>query len=218
MSAELKKRNREEYEMQLFGFHSRIVYDTLLSLIEDEIKSKCQQLTETIKDKYKPDEEGLKILLRDGKKLTKCYYRATRTHLPALENCVNRIICVPSHVLLDEDKVQAVQYSDTEFREKHERLENLHKRLKKAVTFNTTLKDELEVATDLENKLEDVNKLCKIIEDASQVPDTSRTIIKLIENYQDLVRQLRSVQDPPGIYLRREYHEPLQDLDIDLLP
>ncbi|XP_015109908.1 uncharacterized protein LOC107036430 [Diachasma alloeum] len=217
-STELKKRKREEYEMQLFGFHSRIVYDTLLSLIQDEIESKCQQLTETIREKYKPDEEGLKMLLRDGKKLKKCYYRATRTHLPALENCVSRIICVPSHVLLDEDKVQAVQYSDKESREKQEKLEKLQRRLKKAVIFNAALKDELEVATDLENKIEDANMLCKIIEEASKVPDVSRTLIKLIENYQDLERQLRSMRHPPRTHEEREYHDPLEELDIDTLP
>lgn len=50
-----------------------------------------------------------------------------------LQNCVNRIICVPDHVLLDEDKVQAVQYSDEEFRKKQEKLENLQRRLKKVL-------------------------------------------------------------------------------------
>ncbi|XP_011315013.1 uncharacterized protein Mis12 [Fopius arisanus] len=214
-SAELEKRKREEYEMQLFGFHSRIVYDTLLSLIQEEIQLKCQQLTETIKQKYNPDEESLRILLKDEKKLTKCYYRATRTQLPALENCVSKIISVPSHVLLDEDKVQAVQYSDRELREKQEKLENLQKRLKKAVAFNAVLKDELTLANDFENKTENTDMLCKMIGDASQGPDYTKTLLKLFGTYQDLKKQLLSVREAPDIHEQRISHDVQDEFSID---
>lgn len=48
-----------------------------------------------------------------------------------LQNIVEKYIAVPDNVLLEEDKCQAVQYTDEEFKELNNKLESLQNRMKK---------------------------------------------------------------------------------------
>ena len=49
----------------------------------------------------------------------------------SLQSVVEKYIAIPNNVLLDEDKCQAVQYTDEEFKELNNRLEDLQMRLKR---------------------------------------------------------------------------------------
>ncbi|XP_017758675.1 PREDICTED: protein MIS12 homolog [Eufriesea mexicana] len=189
-SSELQKRKQEEYEMQLFNFHSRAVYATLKNIVSERIHYTIQKMCETIEKTYKLNSENVAILETNQKNLERAYYKGTMPHLENIKNIVNKYIAIPSNVLLEEDKYQRTQYSDTEFENINRTLEVLQQRAKRATVLNTVLKEELRVLEEFPITEENVNKMCNIIENNVKCPNVNEKMYHLVEDYKNLSTSL----------------------------
>ncbi|XP_043506426.1 protein MIS12 homolog [Frieseomelitta varia] len=188
-SSELQKRKLEEYEMQLFSFHSRAVYATLQNIINERICSTIEKMCETIGKAYELNSENLSLLKTNGKQLERAYFKGAMPQLENIKNVVNKYIAVPSNVLLEEDKHQRIQYSDAEFESLNQRLEDLQERAKKATILNAILKEELQILEQFSISEGDVNKMCDIIENM-KCPDIGEKMYQLVEDYKQFSTSL----------------------------
>ncbi|XP_012148704.1 uncharacterized protein LOC100878646 isoform X1 [Megachile rotundata] len=182
-SSELRKRKLEEYEMQLFNFHSRAVYATLKNIVHERIHSTISKMCETIKEVYKLDSENVAILKKNQKQLEKLYYEAIVLHLKNIETIVNKYIAVPSNVLLEEDKYQKTQYSETEFQNMKQNLEDLQQRAKRGTILNAALKEEMQILEQVPISKDSVNKMCNIIDIDLKCLDTCNKMYQLVDDY-----------------------------------
>ncbi|XP_076276499.1 uncharacterized protein LOC143207200 [Lasioglossum baleicum] len=189
-STESRKRKQEEYEMQLFGFHSRAVYATMQDLISKRICSTVEKLCETIEKKYKLDNENVKTLEKNKKQLERAYCKQALLHLKSIENIVNKSIAVPSNILLEEDKCQRRQYTDTEFKNMKDELEDLQQRAKRATILNATLKEELEILDKYPISEDSVSEMQKTVETGLQCVDISNQVYKLMDDYKQFSSSL----------------------------
>lgn len=182
-SSELRKRKLEEYEMQLFNFHSRAVYATLKNIVHERIHITISKMCETIKEVYKLDSENVAILKKNQKQLEKLYYEAIILHLKNIETIVNKYIAVPSNVLLEEDKYQKTQYSDTEFQSMKQKLEDLQQRAKRATILNAALKEEMQIFEQIPISKDSINKMYNIIDTDLKSLDTGDKMYQLVDDY-----------------------------------
>ncbi|CAK9819070.1 hypothetical protein ANTPLA_LOCUS10056 [Anthophora plagiata] len=189
-SSELQKRKLEEYEMQLFGFHSRAVYAVLKNIINERIYSTIQKMCETIQKTYQLHSENLAVLESNQKCLEKAYGKGARPHLQNIKNIVNKYIAVPSNVLLEEDKCQRIQYSDTEFENLKQRLEDLQQRAKKATILNALLKEEMQILEQLPISEDNVNKICNTLKNDLKCSDINEELYQLAKDYKELSRRV----------------------------
>lgn len=187
-SSELQKRKLEEYEMQLFGFHSRAVYATLQNIVNERICSTIEKMCETIGKAYELNSENLSILETNRKQLEKAYFKGAMPQLENIKDVVNKYIAVPSNVLLEEDKHQRTQYSDAEFQSLNQQLEDFQERAKKATILNAILKKELQILEQFPIS-EDVNKMCDVIENM-KCSDIGEKTYQLVEDYKQFSTSL----------------------------
>ena len=173
----------EEYEMQLFNFHSRAVYATIKNIISESIHCTIQKLCDTIGKTYKLNSENAEVLKENRNMLEKAYYKEAVPHLKTIENIVNNYIAVPSNVLLEEDRCQRTQYSEVEFENLKRRLEDLQQRAKRATILNAALKEELQILDELPVSEESVNEMYNIIEKGLKCPDINDKMCRLVEDY-----------------------------------
>ncbi|EFN68851.1 hypothetical protein EAG_07917 [Camponotus floridanus] len=181
--AESRKRKREEYEMQLFNFHSRAVYATLKSIVTENIQSKSKKLCKALEDN-KSYSGNLKM---NEAQLIKAYYTASLSHLKDIKNIVNKFITVPNNVLADEDKLQRVQYTEAEFVNMRKKLEEFQQRAKRATVLNAALKEELQMTEQCLIHVDNNGRLIQIIENlidaVEMVPNVRHKIHQLIKNF-----------------------------------
>ncbi|XP_076640688.1 uncharacterized protein LOC143352243 [Halictus rubicundus] len=192
-STESRKRKREEYEMQLFGFHSRAVFATMQDIIAKRICSTTAKLCKSIEETYKLDNENIKILKKNKKQLERAYCKEALLHLKNIENIANKFVAVPSNVLLEEDKCQRRQYTDTEFKNIKDELEDLQQRAKRATILNATLKEELEILENYPISEDSVNEMQKTVEAGLQCVDISNQVYKLMDDYKQFSTSLYGV-------------------------
>ncbi|KOC61264.1 hypothetical protein WH47_06088 [Habropoda laboriosa] len=189
-SSELQKRKLEEYEMQLFNFHSRAVYATLENIISERIYCTIQKMCETIQKSYQLNSESVAVLKSNQKHLEKAYCKGAMPHLENIKNVVNKYVTVPSNVLLEEDKHQRTQYSDTEFQNIKQNLEDLQGRAKRATVLNAILKEELQILEQFPIVEDNVNEMCNIVKNDLKYPDINDKLHQLVENYKESASSL----------------------------
>ncbi|XP_053974433.1 uncharacterized protein LOC128887895 [Hylaeus anthracinus] len=189
-STESRKRKLEEYEMQLFGFHSRAVYATMKNIISNRIHKTTNKMCDTIRKTCKLNSESLEILELNEKQLERTYCKRAKSCLKSIENAVNKYIAVPSNVLLEEDKHQRIQYSKTEFENMKQSLEDLQQRAKRVTTFNAILKEELQILEEFPISEDSINKRHKTIENGLKCSDVNKKMYQVVEDYKVLSTSL----------------------------
>lgn len=216
---ELRKRKREEYEMQLLGFHSRAVYATLKNIVIERIQSTSRKLREALENSYKiSDSEEVATLKMNEKNLLKAYYTASLPYLKSMEHTVNKTIAIPSNVLLDGDKSQAIQYTEKELEIIRKELNELQQRSKQATILEAALKEELQLVEQSSICVDNIDKASHIIESSASCPDVSDKILQLTKDYKQFSLLFG---DKPPVTLKSYYNTiddlKCKDVDIDNL-
>ncbi|XP_076394268.1 uncharacterized protein LOC100878646 isoform X2 [Megachile rotundata] len=153
------------------------------NIVHERIHSTISKMCETIKEVYKLDSENVAILKKNQKQLEKLYYEAIVLHLKNIETIVNKYIAVPSNVLLEEDKYQKTQYSETEFQNMKQNLEDLQQRAKRGTILNAALKEEMQILEQVPISKDSVNKMCNIIDIDLKCLDTCNKMYQLVDDY-----------------------------------
>ncbi|XP_011494116.1 PREDICTED: protein MIS12 homolog [Ceratosolen solmsi marchali] len=193
-SAELSRRCDEEYQMQLFGMHSRTVSVAINQKIKENVDTRCEKIHASIEKKYNPDVKGKEILNNNIKQLRKTYLQNMQPHLITIQNIVDKFICVPNNVLLEEDKCQAVQYNDEEFHNLERKLEDLQNEAKRVTIFNAALKEELEVIEQIKDSEDLAKELCCIVDKSLSTKKLSNKTLRAIEKYKGLKESIDSLK------------------------
>ncbi|XP_003425747.4 uncharacterized protein LOC100680211 [Nasonia vitripennis] len=209
---ELDRRRAEEYQMQLFGLHSRTVFALIKQKINENVETRCKKIYSSIEKKYKPDAKGTETLKNNIRHLRRAYQRNMQPHLTAIESVVNKFISVPNNVLLEEDKGQAKQYTDDEFQNLERRLENLQQQAQRVTVFNAALKEELENTENIKESEEAARTLCKIIDKGLSAKKLSSKTTRAIEHRKGLFESLDSLKPQTD---KDIYNPRLKESDCD---
>ncbi|KAL6439134.1 hypothetical protein ACFW04_003828 [Cataglyphis niger] len=220
--SESRKRKREEYEMQLFGFHSRAVYATFKSIVMKNIQSKSRRLCEALEN-HKSYSKNLATLKVNEEQLIKAYCAASSPHLMNIKNIVDKFIAVPNNVLADEDKLQNVQYTKAEFINMHKKLKEFQQRAKQATVLNAALKEELQLTEQCLMQVDNNDRLTQIIENGvteikMAYPNVSNKMHQLIKDY----KQISSCLNDGTFISQKSLYNTIDDLkcidyDMDTL-
>ncbi|KAL0111788.1 hypothetical protein PUN28_013165 [Cardiocondyla obscurior] len=151
----------------------------------ERIQSNSKKLCETLQTKY-PGSDNVAELKASEEKLIKAYYAACSSHLKTLKNVVKKFIAIPDNVLANEDKLQEVQYTETELQCMHEKLEELQQKAKQVIMLNVALKEEIQLIEQFSICLDNTDRLRHIIESAVTCSNGSEIISQLVENYKQL--------------------------------
>ncbi|KAK2582617.1 hypothetical protein KPH14_004904 [Odynerus spinipes] len=211
-STELETRREEEYEMQLLGFHSRAVYATLESIVQETIKSKCKKLCKTLQTKYDSNPEKLRELEEVEKQLIQIYCTRAIPHLKNIESTIKKFIFIPKHVLLKEDKCQRTQYTDEEFQKLQEHLKDLQQRAKRATIINAAVKEELSTVDQLQSCIAKNNTMCDITENSFPNLDTNRNMLTVLEYYKEFHNKLSCSL----IETQKEKYNPFENIEGEI--
>ncbi|KAJ8678629.1 hypothetical protein QAD02_014416 [Eretmocerus hayati] len=204
---ELKKRRQEEYQMQLFGLHSRTVLAYFDQKVLENVDFQCKQMYESMIKKYNPDAEGTDKLKKEITKLRKAYRRNMQPHMLVVKKNVEKFINVPKNVLLEEDKCQAKQFSDEEFTKLDKMLQSLQQRAKRVSVLNAAMKEELDTIEKLEPPRELAKKLCSIVDKGLMAQNFNNRTLQAVKECKELVSSLDSL-DPQ---LQKERFNPKLD-------
>ncbi|EZA51725.1 hypothetical protein DMN91_003606 [Ooceraea biroi] len=207
-AAESRKRKREEYEMQLFGFHTRAVYATLRNIIMSRIQSKTRKLGEAL-EQCNTDPESLDAIKINEAQLLKAYQAASSPHLKTIENIVNKFISVPGNVLADEDKLQGTQYTEAELENIRKKLDEFQQRARRATILNAALKEELQLVEQFSICADNTDKLSRIIESDIAYQDVSEKIPRVIKNY----KQFNASLDDAARVSQRVLYNTMDDFE-----
>ncbi|KYM93930.1 PREDICTED: protein MIS12 homolog [Cyphomyrmex costatus] len=189
-ASESRKRKREEYEMQLFSFHSRNVYATIENIVMERIQSRSRKLCETLEKRYNSDSDNSAILKANEEKLVKAYRTASVPHLQNIENIVRKLVSVPDNVLANEDQLQETQYTEAEFESIRGKLEEFQQRARRATVLNASLKEELQLIEQFLICADDIDRLSHVIESDIPCPDLSDKIHELVDYYKQFSTSL----------------------------
>ncbi|XP_015603694.1 uncharacterized protein LOC107271791 isoform X2 [Cephus cinctus] len=192
----MTKRNCEipdRKEVQEYSCHDTMQL-SLEDIVREKIRSRCEKLAECIEKKYTPDEEALRVLRSETERLVKVYHEGCQPHLKTIYTATNKFVHIPDNVLLNEDKSQAVQYTEEEFEKMKSTLENLQKRTKRATILNAALKQEMEDLEQFKDFKCIAERLCNVIENAIEYPQVDMKIAKLQQAYLVLDNHLKQLK------------------------
>ncbi|XP_014217099.1 protein MIS12 homolog [Copidosoma floridanum] len=211
-SDELARRRAEEYEMQLFGLHSRTVFAAIHQKILENVDTRCHKMWESIEKKYNPEAKQKELLKNNIKQLRKTYRHNMKPHFKTIENTVRKFICVPDNVLLEEDKCQATQYSNEEIQKLEKKLEHLQQEAKRVTTFHAALKEEVATVERIRESEKLAIKLCNITDKGLSAKKLKSKNVKAIEKITSLTESLNSLQPQT----QKEIYNPrLNETDLE---
>ncbi|XP_012220073.1 protein MIS12 homolog [Linepithema humile] len=216
VAEESSNRKREEYEMQLLGFHSTTLYAAFKNTVMERIQSTSRKLREALEKSYKiSDSEKLETLKMNEKNLIKAYYTASLPYLKNIKRNVNKTIAIPSNVLLSTDKPQATQYTEEELEIIRKELNELQQKAKQATILDAALKEELQLIEQSSICAHNIDRLSHIIESGASCPDVSNKILQLAKNY----KQFSSFFDDKTPVLPKSHYNIIDDvkcIDVDI--
>ncbi|KAL7300588.1 protein MIS12 homolog [Trichogramma pretiosum] len=210
---ELEQRRAEEYQMQLFGLHSRTAVAAINQKIKDALDTRCRNLCKSISKKYSLDDVGQEKLQKSINDLRKTYSRNMQPNLKYMEKLIHQFLSIPDNVLLDEDKCQEVQYTDEQYRNLEKELEELQEKAKRVTIFNAALKEESEIAENLGESQEKATKLINIVNKALRAKKVDNKTKHTIESCKRLIDSLDEHKKPA---LKEIYNPNVDESDLDL--
>ncbi|XP_063365267.1 protein MIS12 homolog [Cydia amplana] len=148
----------EEYATQHFGFGAQRVKIALRQMVEEKIRTGvCDMETYLLNslDLNESDKEAIRSLC---KKLLRLYSERAEPSLEVVDSEIERILTVPSNVLLPDDEVHEEEITDTEYDKLKQEVTALRNRVERAALMEALLTAE-------EN---DISALEKVYETAKQ--------------------------------------------------
>ncbi|XP_063625908.1 uncharacterized protein LOC134797550 [Cydia splendana] len=164
----------EEYATQHFGFGAQRVKIALRQMVEEKIRTGvCDMETYLLNslDLNENDKEAIRSLC---KKLLRLYCERAEPSLEVVDSEIERILTVPSNMLLPADEVHEEEITDTEYDKLKQEVTALRNRVERAALMEALLTAE-------EN---DISALEKVYETAKQNMEIQDMINKnLDKNY-----------------------------------
>ncbi|KOB73612.1 putative LSM16-like protein [Operophtera brumata] len=144
----------EEYETQHFGFGSQCLKIAVRQMVEQKIINGVKDMESLLLDSLLLNETDKAILTKSCDKLVRLYCERAGPSFDVVDNEIERILTVPSNVVLPGDEYQLDQFTDSEYEKLKEEVADLRKRVERGALMEALLKAE-------EEELSTVDKVCE---------------------------------------------------------
>lgn len=148
----------EEYETQHFGFGSQRFKIAVRQMVEQKIKNGIKDMESYLQDSLQLNEKDKATLTRSSDTLIKLYYERAESPLESIDAEIERIVNVPSNVLLPGDECQIEQLTDEDYEKLQEEVASLRKRIERAVLMEVLLTGEEKELASMETVCETARK------------------------------------------------------------
>lgn len=154
----------EEYETQYFGFGAQRLKIAVRHMVEQKIETGVKDMESYLQESLKLNDTDKVTLTHSCGKLLRLYCERTGTSLHIIDEEIERILKVPSNVLLPDDEVQIQQSTDEEYGKLKEEVANLRKRVERAALMEALLIAEEEELTSVEEVCETAKKDMEVLD------------------------------------------------------
>lgn len=154
----------EEYETQHFGFGAQRLKIAVRQMVEQKITSGVKDMESYLHESLDLNETDKSTLTKSCDKLIELYCDRAGPSLDLIDEEIERVLKIPSNVLLPEDEPQLEQTSDEDLEKLKEQVANLRKRVERGVLMEVLLNAEEEELSTVENVCETAKKDMEIID------------------------------------------------------
>lgn len=170
----------EEYETQHFGFGTQRLKIAVRQMVEQKITAVVKDMESWLLEALDLNEVDKETLTRSCNRLIHLYCERAGPSLEVIDEEIERLMRIPSNVLLPEDELQLDLVSNTDFENMKEELSKLRKRVERGALMEALLKIEGEELSTVEKMYEIAKKDMDVIDllDKSIDGDKSLKTIK----------------------------------------
>ncbi|XP_068617943.1 protein MIS12 homolog [Battus philenor] len=154
----------EEYETQHFGFGAQCFKIAVRKMVEQKIRSGVKDMESYLQETLDLNDTDKLTLTNSCDKLIKLFYERADPCLDVIDKEIERILSIPSNVVLPEDEKQLKQASDEEYEKLKEEVSVLRKRAEQGALMEALLNAEVE-------ELSSIEKLCEVAKKDMEVLD-----------------------------------------------
>lgn len=163
----------EEYETQHFGFGSQRLKISVRQMVEQKITNGVKDMETYLLESLLLNETDKATLTKSCDKLVRLYCERAGPSLDVVDNEIERMLMVPSNVLLPDDECQLDQVSDLEFEKLKEEVADLRKRVERGALMEALLKAEEEELSTLEKVCETAKKDMEVLDLVSKTSENN---------------------------------------------
>lgn len=154
----------EEYETQHFGFGAQRLKIAMRRMVEQKIETGVNEMKSYLQESLELNDTDKVTLQHACKKLLRLYCERAGPSLQIIDDEIERILKVPSNVLLPDDEVQIQQSTDEEHDKLKDEVANLRKRLERAALMEALLIAEEDELTSVEEVCETAKKDMEVLD------------------------------------------------------
>lgn len=154
----------EEYETQYFGFGAQRLKIAMRHMVEQKIETGVNEMESFLQESLQLNDTDKVTLTHSCNKLLRLYCERAGPSLQIIDDEIERILKVPSYVLLPDDEVQIQQSTDEEHDKLKEEVANLRKRVERAALMEALLIAEEDELTSVEEVCETAKKDMEVLD------------------------------------------------------
>lgn len=150
--------SEEEYETQHFGFGSQRLKIAIRQMVEQKITNGVKDMESRLHESLNLNETDKATLTKSCDKLVRLYCERAGPSMDIVDKEIERILTVPSNVLLPGDECQLEQITDSEYDKLKEEVADLRKRVERGALMEALLTAEEEELSTVDNVCETAKK------------------------------------------------------------
>ncbi|XP_026321668.1 protein MIS12 homolog [Hyposmocoma kahamanoa] len=154
----------EEYETQYFGFGAQRLKIAVRQMVEQKIETGVKEMKSYLLESLELNDTDKLTLTHSCDKLLRLYCHRAGPSLHIIDEEIERILKVPSNVLLPEDEVQIQQSTDEDYVRLKEEVANLRRRVERAALMEALLTAEEDELTSVEEVCETAKKDMEVLD------------------------------------------------------
>ncbi|XP_013200876.1 protein MIS12 homolog isoform X2 [Amyelois transitella] len=171
----------EEYETQHFGFGAQRLKIAVRQMVEQKITTGVKEMESSLKESWDLNHTDQTTIKHSCDKLIKLYCERAGPSLEIIDDEIDRILKIPSNVLLPGDEVQMQEVADVDYDSLKKEVSALRKRVERGALVEAILLAEEEELASVEKVCETANKDMEVLDLLHKSIDASCSI-KSIQN------------------------------------
>ncbi|XP_049876523.1 uncharacterized protein LOC126374092 [Pectinophora gossypiella] len=171
----------EEYETQHFGFGTQRLKIAVRQMVEQKIRTGVKDMESYLHETLDLNDTDKATLTRSCDKLIRLYCDRTEPSLGVIDGEIERILNVPSHVVLPADEVHLHEINDEEYEKLNDEVADLRKRVERGALMEGLLTAEVEEIASIENVCETAKKDMDVLDLFNKNIESS-AVLKTVQN------------------------------------
>ncbi|KAM3965693.1 protein MIS12 homolog [Aphomia sociella] len=154
----------EEYETQHFGFGAQRLKIAVRQMVEQKITTGVKDMESYLKESLGLNDKDKETITNSCDKLIRLYCNRAGPSLDIIDSEIERLLKIPSNVLLPEDEAQLQDITDGDYESLKEEVAELRKRVERGVLMEALLTAEDEELSSVESICETAKKDMKVLD------------------------------------------------------